>query len=152
MARTARNRVKELLHPDFTGIWTVNLEKSVLLVAIPRQILVKIEHREPALVQQVFVVSADGQEQRQTFTIGVGAETRNAVSGMPVRCHARWDGQELIIESWMTTPKRVVSFKDCWSLSSDGALLTMAHRDDDLAGQITLLERGTAANLSMFDV
>ena len=144
--------MRDLVHPDFTGIWRVNLEKSVLLGAIPRQILVKIDHRELALVQRIFVASADGQEQRQTFTIGVGAETHHSVSGIPVRCRAQWEGRELIIESWMTTPKRDVHFKDCWSLSSDGALLTMAHRDDDLAGQVTLLERGTAADSSRVDV
>lgn len=32
-------------------------------------------------------------------------------------------------------------FLDYWSLSSDGQTLIMEHRGDDLAGQITFLEK-----------
>jgi hypothetical protein len=36
---------------------------------------------------------------------------------------------------------REAHFRDFWSLSSDGQTLIMEHRDDDLAGQITFLEK-----------
>jgi hypothetical protein len=41
----------------------------------------------------------------------------------------------------METKDRALHFKDYWSLSADGATLTMAHRDDDLAGQTSVLHR-----------
>jgi hypothetical protein len=127
--------------PDFTGVWEMNCERSVLHGSTPRRILVKIEHRDPQLIQQVLFTAAGGVEQRMTFTFQAGAETTNLVGGATARTHARWEGIELVIESLMKTAGREVHFKDHWSLSEDGRTLTMAHRDDDLAGQIAVLEK-----------
>lgn len=41
----------------------------------------------------------------------------------------------------MNRGERQIHFCDYWSLSSDGRTLTMEHRGDDLAGQITFLDR-----------
>ncbi len=85
----------------------------------------------------MLVDQADGGAQRIAFHYETtGDETTNAVGDRTVRSRARWDGAELVIESWMETVGRVFHFKDRWSLSDDGQTLTMAHRDDDLAGQI----------------
>jgi len=46
----------------------------------------------------------------------------------------------------MQTSSREVYFQDHWSLSHDGRTLTMAHRDDDLAGQISVLEKSAQAD------
>jgi hypothetical protein len=109
----------------------------------------QIEHREPRLVQQIHLTNADGVEKQVTFAYETGAETTNSVGGAPARTAARWEGEELIIESRMMTPCREVHFKDHWSLSGDGRTLTMAHRDDDLAGQISILEKRTPGDLSL---
>ena len=66
-----------------------------------------------------------------------GRETVHAMG----RTEARWVGQELLIESRMETKGRTLHFKDYWSISADGGTLTMAHRDDDLAGQVSVLRR-----------
>jgi len=55
-----------------------------------------------------------------------------------------------VIESRMTTPDRESHFKDHWSLSNDGQTLTMAHRDDDLAGQVSVLEKSSQADTTRF--
>ena|ERR1700685_1327151 len=127
--------------PNFTGIWKMNCERSTLRGAVPKQILMKIEHREPALIQQILFTDANGIEHRQIFTCQIGAETPNLIGGATLRSCARWQGAELVIESRMTTPDRASHFKDHWSLSNDGQTLTMAHRDDDLAGQVSVLEK-----------
>jgi hypothetical protein len=67
------------------------------------------------------------------------------------RTHARWDGTELVIESWLETPDRRLHLKDHWSLSADGQTLTMAHRDDDLAGQIVVNEKAPLHAAMKFD-
>jgi hypothetical protein len=41
----------------------------------------------------------------------------------------------------MSLGGRELHFRDCWSLSPNGQILTMEHRDDDLAGQIAVLQR-----------
>jgi hypothetical protein len=129
------------LFPDFSGTWEVNLARSVLRGPAPKRMLVEIEHREPHLIQQVVVTSADGSEQRLTCIFAIGAETENSVGGATLRTRAWWQQRELVLDSRMTTPAREFHFKDHWSLSEDGKTLTMAHRDDELEGQVSVLEK-----------
>ena len=133
-------------YPDFSGVWEVNFDRSVLRGPAPKRILVIIEHREPRLIQQLFVTNADGTEQRMTFSFGTDAETTNAIGNASAQAFARWEGTDLVIESRMTTSGREAFFRDRWSLSEDGQTLTMAHRDDDLAGQISALEKNAQAS------
>jgi hypothetical protein len=129
------------LRPDFTGIWRANLHKSILRGPIPNGIVQRIEHREPLLDQELLVAQPSGSEQRLIFSYNTtGEQTNNSLNGRTVRTCARWDGAELVIESWLET----LHFRDRWSLSDDGETLTMAHRDGDLAGQIVVHERAPA--------
>ena len=143
--------IRAELRPDFTGLWKVDLEKSIIRGPAPKEILVRIEHREPTLIQQVLVTTASGKEQRQAFTCDSGTETTNSVSGVVIRTRARWEGVDLVIESWIETGGRESYFKDHWSLSGDGGTLTMTHRDDDLAGQISVLEKAPQVDKTRFD-
>ena len=129
--------------PDFSGLWRLHLEKSTFPRGpAPKEILVKIEHREPTLIQTMLVVAADGTEQQLTFTYDTtDGETRNATGAGEGQSRAHWTGSELVIESKLKTPNRTFHFEDHWSLSADGQTLRMAHLDDDLAGQIAVLEK-----------
>lgn len=112
---------------------------------LPKQIVNKIEHREPHLDQEILVTRASGEEQRLVFRYKTtGEETTNSVGDRTAKSRVRWDGAELVIESWVETAGRELHFKDHWSLSDDGQTLTMAHRDDDLAGQIVVHEKAPA--------
>ena len=137
--------------PDFTGVWEMNFERSILRGSTHSRILMRIEHVEPRLIQRIQLTNADGTEQQVTFTYETGAETTNPVGEATARAHARWEGTELVIESRMKTPGREFHFKDHWSLSDDGRTLTMAHRDDDLAGQVAVLEKRSQAHTISFD-
>jgi hypothetical protein len=137
--------------PDFTGVWEMNFERSILRGPAPKRILMRIEHQEPRLIQQIYLTNADGTEQRLTFTYETGTETTNSIGGATARTHARWEGRELVIESRMKTPGREFHFEDHWSLSDDGRTLTMAHRDDDLAGQISILEKRSQEDTTNFE-
>ena len=136
---------------SFTGVWKLDCEKSTVHGVVPAQVFIRIEHQEPTLVQQILLTSANGEERLQTFRYEIGVEVSNSVGGVPVRTCARWEGRELVISSWMRTPDRELHFKDHWSISNDGETLTMEHRDDDLAGQISLLERASQADMIRFD-
>jgi hypothetical protein len=136
-----RGNITTDTRPDFTGVWEMNFAKSILRGSAPKRIVVRLEHREPQLIQEIRVTDTHGTEQRMTFTYQTGAETTNSVGEATVRTHARWEGTELVIESRVYTPGRELRFKDHWSLSEDGQTLTMAHRDDDLAGQISAFEK-----------
>ena len=55
----------------------------------------------------------------------------------------------MIIEGVVRTPgENDLRFSDHWSLSDNRATLTMSHPDDDLAGQISVLERVSSADQS----
>jgi hypothetical protein len=138
-------------HPNFTGVWKQNLEKSVMRGALPKQILMNIEHQDPTVIQQILLTAANGAEQLQIFTCRIGVEVNNSIGGLKLRSSAQWNGGELVIESRMNTGGREFYFKDHWSLSDNGRTLTMAHRDDDLAGQISILEKMPDAESARFN-
>ncbi len=138
--------------PDFSGLWEVNLEKSVLRGRPARRVLVKIEHDDPRLVQTALMSYADGAEERLRFSYTTDGKTSiNSIRGIVCETQAHWAGEELVLESLMKTPDREFHFKDHWSLSDRGRTLTMAHPDDDVAGQLSVLEQappGAAASFS----
>ncbi len=137
--------------PNFSGLWRLNLEKSTFRGQAPREILVKIQHRDPTLVQTMIVVAPDGAERLLTFTYDTaGGESANAVAAGEAQSRARWSGSELVIESKLKTPNRTFDFRDHWSLSHDGEVLRMAHLDDDLAGQVAILEKAPTQAAARF--
>ena len=137
--------------PDFSGLWQLNVEKSTFLGQAPKELLVKIQHREPTLIQTMFIVAVDGGEQQQTFTFDTtGGESTNVAGGREVQSRAHWSDSELVIESVLKTPNRTFHFRDHWSLSADGQTLRMAHIDDDLAGQIAVLKKAAPELASTF--
>jgi hypothetical protein len=133
--------------PNFSGVWRLSIVESVMKGDVPHELLMKIAHSEPEIRQQVLSVGKSG-EQSAVFVFTIGADSANTVQGMPMTVRARWNNDELVIESRVTG--RDMRFEDHWSLSSDGATLTMAHHDDPLAGQIAAFERGTEADAARF--
>ncbi len=103
------------------------------------------------LIQQILFTSEAGTRQL-AFTYITGTETENLIGNATARTRAEWHNAELVIESRMNTPGRQIYFKDHWSLSDAGTVLTMAHRDDDLAGQISVLEKAPQDYETRFDV
>lgn len=128
------------MSPDFSGVWKANLEISKLLGSAPKAVLVKIDHSEPTLEVEMLITKMDDTVQRVRFRgLTTGDEVINELQGLPMRTRSRWVGEELEIESWVNLGGREAHFRDYWSF--DGRTLVMEHRDDDLAGQKTLLER-----------
>ncbi|HEY4843711.1 MAG TPA: hypothetical protein VIH78_17200 [Terriglobales bacterium] len=126
---------------DFTGVWKANLEKSRFLGPPPKALTMKIEQSETELHQEIVVTRPDGNEDRMTFNCRInGEQNRNSLHGQPIRGSAGWQGEELVIESWLKVGEREIHFRDFWSLSNDRKTLFMEHREDDLAGQRTVLE------------
>ena len=130
------------MNVDFSGSWRADVERSRFLGPAPRAIAMEITHCEADLRQEMIVTRPGGAQDRIVFQCRTdGQQDGCLLNGMPIRCRARWDGEELIIESWLRSCPREMYFQDRWSLSPDGKRLAMEHRDDDLAGQITVFER-----------
>lgn len=134
--------LKRHMTVNFTGTWNANLSKSRLLVPVPKAISVTIAHSDSELHEQLLVTKVDGSEERVVFRCWTnGAQDKNLLNGRAVRGGARWEGRELVIETWIPLGTREMHLCDYWSLSPDGQTLSMEHRNDDLDGQLTVLER-----------
>jgi hypothetical protein len=127
---------------DFAGTWKANLEKSKFLGPPPKALTMKIDQSQTDLRQEIVVTRPDGKQDRMTFECSLkGEQKRNSLNGNPIRGSATWQSNELLIESWLKAGERELHFRDHWSLSDDRKTLVMEHREDDLAGQRTVLER-----------
>ncbi len=126
---------------NFTGVWRLDSQASRFHGPAPASLLMKIEHTEPDLTQHVTATGPDGAEQQRVFTCRTGEETISAIGETTLRSRAYWQDAELVIETTMTRQGKDLVFRDHWSLSADGATLTMAHHDDALAGQSVILLR-----------
>jgi hypothetical protein len=127
-----------VIRPNFSGLWQANLLKSRSSAPAPAKLMMKIAHGEDDLKQAVLVTRSNGTQERQVLTYSMTDEQlATELRGSPIKLRVRWNGPEMVIEA--TYGESV--FRDYWSLSDDGRTLTMAHRDDPMAGQITVLER-----------
>lgn len=127
---------------DFSGIWTANLSRSKLLGPVPRELTITIRHSDPELQEEIVVVKDDGTEHRLAFQCWTNGEPgRCLLNGSGVDGSATWEGNELAIKLRMKSGTRDLPLHDYWFLSPDGDTLSMEHRDDVLAGQITVLDR-----------
>jgi hypothetical protein len=127
---------------DFSGTWKANLEISKFSGPTPKELIVKIKHSESDLHETMVARRADGSESSVVFRCSTnGGKESCFLNDRQVRGKTHWEGSELIIETWIPTGNREAHFRDCWSLSSDRNTLKMEHRDDDLAAQLTLLDR-----------
>ncbi|SRR5258706_9142925 len=132
--------------PNFTGVWQLDATKSHMLGRPFTRMIAKIDHREPTLVQTVVVVDANGgRQQLRCEFLTSGEESVNGVGTGQLRSRVSWEGEELLIESWLAVGEHALHFRDYWLLSNSGETLTMEHRDDDLAGQVAVVERAPDA-------
>lgn len=127
---------------NLSGLWKANLEKTKLLGPAPKSISAKIDYSDPDLSVEMTITMPDGAEHNLVFKgPATGAQVSNMVNGQEWQSRIGWIGEELLIESWVDLGERKWHFRDFWSVSNDGRSLTMEHRNDDLQGQITVLER-----------
>jgi hypothetical protein len=128
--------------PDFSGHWKANLENSTLLRPKPKAMSASIHHNDPELRVEMVLTKPDGTVVQTTSRfLTTGEEVANPIYGTEMRSRSQWMNRELLIESWVSLNGREWHTHDFWSLSEDGKSLTMEHREGDLAGQITHLER-----------
>jgi hypothetical protein len=127
---------------NLTGTWKADLKKTKLIGGYPKKVVAEINHTEPVISVNILFTPADGAPHRIAFTGRTnGEEVENIVLGVRWRSTIQWVGSELLIESRVSQQGRDFHFRGFWSLSDDGKVLTMAHRDDDLTGQVTFLNR-----------
>jgi len=106
--------------PDFTGSWKMNREKSKFERGGPDAILIKIDHKEPALTEEWSMSTRNGERSFQAKYATDGKETDQEVMGRPAKTSAKWEGNALVIE--FKTGEGF--FKRKITLSADGKTIT----------------------------
>jgi hypothetical protein len=141
-AATVLSQVRKIMDINFSGTWSADFSQSKLLGPAPAALVARVEHSGGALKQELIARMPDSAESRHVLQCHIGGHQENAsVDGRPVRGGARWEGNELVIELWIAAGNRELHLCDYWSLSADGQVLIMEHRDDDLAGQRTVFRK-----------
>ena len=141
---SAMTNIDEPRRPNFSGTWIADLGRSKFLGPSPKALTVLIEQNHDSLRQELQLTRTDGTEERVIFQFRTNAgESEAMLNGKPTRNNCRWNKDELVIQTWVQIRNRELHLRDHWMLSPDGTTLSMEHRDDDLAGQLTILKRQT---------
>jgi hypothetical protein len=129
------------MRPNLSGIWIADLARCRFRSPAPARLTVGIEHNEDTIVEKLVSEQADGASQTAVFEFRIdGAQ--------PGMVQAAWQGSALLVASTIQAGDRTYEFRDYWTLSDDGATLTMEHRDDALAGQICIFEKALQTSAS----
>jgi hypothetical protein len=112
--------------PNFSGDWTLNMDKSNLGPMPPPQSMTrKVEHNDPSMTMtQATVGSPQGD---QTFTLKIstdGKETTNEMMGTQAKTKATWEGDTLVINVVLEVQGTEVKLTEKWSLTDGGKTLT----------------------------
>jgi hypothetical protein len=108
--------------PDFSGSWKLNKEKSKFAGnGGPDAILIKIDHKEPALTEDWLVSTPDGERSFVAKYTTDGKETEQQVMGRMAKTSAKWEGDALLIE-FKTEENGFIKRKI--TLSADGKTIT----------------------------
>jgi len=114
---------------NLSGTWKTDMAKSDFgAMPAPQSNVSNIDHADPKLVIATTSVGNSGE---RTFTLTFstdGAETTNEVGSVQIKSKARWEGNDLLIDSKATTDQGEFTVKDRWSLAEDGKTLTLVRQ------------------------
>lgn len=126
---------KKRSHPDFSGTWRIDKEKSDFGEFSDRPLskadaTLVVEHREPELKVRR-TLSLNGQEEVKEFAYYTDerGETNQATIGVgEVKSKTKWDGDRLVSEAHITRRSQTGPYElnvvQKWQVSSDGRTLT----------------------------
>jgi len=105
------------LTPNFTGVWKlVRGESDFAFLPTPRFRLDTIEHSEPQLRIVTHQIDSNGDlTVERSLTIG-GPPVEIMLLGRPRMISARWDAEELLLETRSTVSGSERLIEDRWSL------------------------------------
>ncbi len=111
---------------NFSGNWKLNSSRSDFgAMPAPDSRTDTITHQDPDLKDAFTQIGQMGEVTAEVKYSTDGKETSNTVRGNPIKSTAKWDGEELVVDSKASFNGSDVSMKDRWSLSADGKTLTI---------------------------
>lgn len=122
--------------PDFSGEWTLNLDRSEYgAQPAPKKLVQRIEHKEPTVKVAASEVSPLDLEVKTDLVYSTdGKEVSNQMLGTAVKSTVKWEGEELVIQSRAEFGGRSVEMKDRWRLVEAGTTLIVQRHIEGVAG------------------
>jgi hypothetical protein len=112
--------------PDFSGTWKLNVAKSDFgNFPGPSSRTDEITHKEPAIAVNVNLEGPQGKLQFTANYTTDGKEVTNKMGDREVKAVARWDGNNLLINSKFNINDAPVTATATWSLGADGKTFTI---------------------------
>ncbi|MGA2132997.1 MAG: hypothetical protein ABSH50_11940 [Bryobacteraceae bacterium] len=122
---------------DYSGTWKMNTGKSDFGPMPPPDSRVdKVTQQDTEI--KANIASTGGPMGDQTYDVTYnteGKETTNSMGGNEIKSTAKWDGDDLVVESKGSFGGTDFTAKDRWTLSSDGKTLTRASHFSSSMGE-----------------
>lgn len=124
--------------PDFSGRWAALIDESRFVSRTPAKLTAEIAQSADRLRVEMRVSFEGSDDSRMTYEANIVAADQIRPGSV---AQARWMGDDLIVETRIESRGGELLLRDRWWLSADGERLTMAHKDDALAGQTVVFEK-----------
>ncbi len=113
--------------PDLSGDWKMNLAKSDYgpMPQVPEVMTRKIAHADPSLAYTTY---SKGPQGEITSDVKYTTDGKVCVNKLPqgeAKGTAKWDGDNLVIESTRDVQGTEIKSKETWALSEGGKVLTV---------------------------
>lgn len=126
------------MQADFSGSWLAVIEECTFVTRTPVRLTANIMQSANMLHVEMHV-SFDGDgDSRMVFDAPI-VSADDAGGGRVAQ--ARWMGDDLVVETRIESGGEEYVLRDRWWLSAGGERLTMAHKDDVIAGQTVVFKR-----------
>ena len=121
---------------DYSGTWKLNVAKSDFgaLPGLTSRTDV-ITHKEPSISNHV---TADGGQGKLDYTVNYstdGKEVTNTIGEFVVKSTAKWEGNNLVVNSKFKINDADVEVVSTWALSADGKTLTISAHISSTMGE-----------------
>ncbi len=125
--------------PDFSGEWKVNLAKSDFgPLPAPLSRTDRIDHKDPSLKVTSTQTNRQGESSRSLSCTTDGTECVHTFRGAPfkVATSARWEGNNLVLDSKGTFNETEVRIREKWTLAPDGKTMTVIRHLASQEGEV----------------
>ena len=112
--------------PDLTGEWKLNAAKSEYgPVPAPDVMTRSVRHQDPALHIATYQKGPQGEVRTELNYTTDGAECVNKIQGSEAKGTAKWQGNNLVVESTRDLQGTQIKSTETWILSDGGKVLTI---------------------------
>jgi hypothetical protein len=114
--------------PNLSGEWKMNITKTDYgPLPVPEVFTRTIKHSDPSLEYKTYQKGAQGEVKTEIKYTTDGKPCVNKVQDSDAKGTARWQGDNLIIESTREFQGMQIGSKEIWTLSDGGKTLTIAN-------------------------